>query len=82
MKGAKVSHKMWGKGTVVTQTDSKIIIHFSVGDKQFVFPDAFDNYLSTSNATLLKEIAAQKAKNVDNTPPYRHHASKPGIRKT
>ena len=41
-KGVTVHHKMFGDGEVVKLTsDHKIVIKFKVGQKNFIFPDAF-----------------------------------------
>jgi hypothetical protein len=41
--GIKVSHKMFGVGTVVKKYKSNkyVIVHFKDGEKQFLLPDAF-----------------------------------------
>ncbi len=61
MLGAVVIHKIWGKGFVVEQTGTSIVVHFDIGDKKFVFPSAFDSFLSTDDTALLAQIAEQKA---------------------
>lgn len=40
-----VTHKKFGKGRVVDLSDSIIEINFLLGNKKFVFPDAFGTYL-------------------------------------
>lgn len=42
----QVTHKSFGKGNVVNYNDSYIKIHFKSGKKRFVFPDAFEKYLT------------------------------------
>ena len=62
MKGVIVRHKLWGEGTVIEQTDSTIKVRFSNGrEPGFVIPDAFDGFLTTDDAKLLKQVAKQKA---------------------
>ena len=61
MIGAVVAHKIWGNGTVIEQTDEIITVRFDIGDKRFVFPAAFDSFLSTEDPGLLTEIREQKA---------------------
>ena len=41
--GVKVSHKMFGVGTIVKKYKSNkyVIVHFKEGEKQFLLPDAF-----------------------------------------
>lgn len=45
----KVTHKSFGNGTVVKHTDSYIEIQFNLGNKSFIYPDAFESYLSLSD---------------------------------
>ena len=61
MLGSVVTHKAWGNGIVVEQTDSIITVRFDIGDKKFIFPAAFDSFLSTEDSVLLTEIKEQKA---------------------
>jgi hypothetical protein len=41
----KVTHKRFGKGSVVKHNDSFIEIHFATENKKFLFPDAFEKHL-------------------------------------
>lgn len=41
----QVKHTKFGIGNVVSCTDSVVQVHFTVGNKKFVFPDAFETYL-------------------------------------
>ena len=45
MKGATVIHKSFGAGTVTSLDKAKkhIRVKFNVGEKTFIFPDAFKN---------------------------------------
>ena len=61
MLGATVRHNVWGEGTIVAQADSVITVSFSFGDKKFVFPDAFECFLTTDDEALLEKIAEIKA---------------------
>ena len=48
-EGAKVKHKLFGEGTVtkMDKAEKHIRVRFSVGEKTFIYPDAFHNgYLS------------------------------------
>lgn len=42
----EVTHKSFGKGNVVEHTDSHIEINFKLGNKKFIYPDAFGKYLT------------------------------------
>ena len=50
----QVLHKSFGKGNIVDCDDSYMVIHFSSGNKKFVYPDAFGEYLK-----LLDKKAAE-----------------------
>lgn len=41
----QVLHKSFGKGSIVDCGDSYMVIHFASGNKKFVYPDAFGEYL-------------------------------------
>lgn len=49
----QVTHKVFGNGRVVQYDDFYILIDFPTGNKKFVFPDAFETYL-----TLIDQKAA------------------------
>jgi len=57
-----VHHAAFGSGSVVEIQDSIIVICFGNIEKKFKFPQAFDNFLSTTDADLQKRIAEAKAK--------------------
>lgn len=42
----KVMHETFGQGNVINYDDSYISINFKSGDKRFVFPDAFKEYIT------------------------------------
>ena len=42
----QVLHKSFGKGSIVECTESHMVIHFPSGNKKFVYPDAFEKYLT------------------------------------
>ncbi|MDD2574441.1 MAG: malate synthase [Bacillota bacterium] len=62
----QVTHKHFGKGSVVKHTDPYIEIHFTSGNKKFVFPDAFGKYLTLIDqraaATIKKMIQKMETK--------------------
>jgi len=53
----QVMHKSFGKGRVVKYNDSYVVISFPLGNKKFVFPDAFGTYV-----TLVDQRAANFAR--------------------
>lgn len=59
----QVEHKHFGKGSVVENTDFYVEVHFPMGNKKFVFPDAFEKYLTLIDkkaAGLVDEILQEK----------------------
>lgn len=61
----QVKHKSFGKGSVVGQTESHIVVSFMSGNKKFVFPDAFGTYLYLTDsraADSIKKIIEKKEK--------------------
>lgn len=51
-----VNHKTFGKGTVVSSQGKYITVKFDKAQKIFVYPDAFENFLTLSDGTLSDEI--------------------------
>lgn len=41
----QVVHKSFGKGSIVDCSDSYLLINFKSGNKKFIYPDAFGDYL-------------------------------------
>lgn len=54
--GQEVKHKKFGRGVIVEQQENKVAIAFKEGQKLFVFPDAFQQYLVICDTKLKKEI--------------------------
>ena len=51
-----VRHKKFGVGTIV-QTDGKYMtVHFENAEKVFVYPDAFEKFLTLADGTVCPEI--------------------------
>ena len=63
MAGEKVRSKAFGEGTVKALSGPYITIIFSIGEKDFPFPNAFDGFLSTEDTGLLAEIERRKKAN-------------------
>ncbi|HWQ51290.1 MAG TPA: hypothetical protein VN369_05735 [Terriglobales bacterium] len=67
--GAKVTHRQFGIGEIVGQDERTVTVRFDEqGDKQFVYPSAFDGFLTFVDTArkrkmeaLLLEIEAQTA---------------------
>ena len=59
----KVTHKLFGMGSIVKQNDSSIEIHFGSENKKFVFPDVFGKHLKLhdkSDANSLEKLIQKK----------------------
>ena len=51
-----VNHKMFGKGTVVSCQGKYMTVKFDRAQKIFVYPDAFENFLTLEDGTVSEEI--------------------------
>ena len=57
-----VMHKSFGLGTVVATSGKYMTVHFDgVGDKNFVYPDSFEKFLTLADGTVSDEILADLA---------------------
>lgn len=59
----KVTHKLFGMGSIVKHNDSSIEIHFTSENKLFIFPDAFEKHLQLhdkNDAKSLEEMILKK----------------------
>lgn len=59
----KVTHMLFGTGSIVKHNDSRIEIHFASENKMFVFPDVFGKHLKIhdkSDAIALEKIIQKK----------------------
>lgn len=54
--GEKIYHKTFGNGTVLSLSDNKIVVEFSSGAKPFIFPDAFERFLTCEDINLQNAI--------------------------
>ena len=52
----KVSHKIFGDGIIIAREDSYITVKFSNDEKKFIYPNAFDGYLSTENTEFNNKV--------------------------
>ena len=51
-----VNHKTFGKGTVVSSQGKYMTVKFENAQKIFVYPDAFENFLTLADGTVSEEI--------------------------
>jgi hypothetical protein len=54
--GQPIIHTAFGNGVVTGHEGQIIVIRFSAGEKNFLFPDAFEKYLKLKDETLQKEM--------------------------
>lgn len=64
-----VNHKSFGLGTVISYQGKYMTVKFDKTQKIFVYPDAFENFLTLADGTVSDEImidieAANRAKQV------------------
>ena len=52
----EVTHKLYGQGIVVDLSDDFVEIKFPVGNKKFVFPDAFGTHLILKDKRTARSI--------------------------
>ena len=53
----EVNHKSFGKGIVISQQGKYITVQFSTAKKVFVYPDAFETFLTLADGTVPNTIA-------------------------
>ncbi len=52
----KVQHKSFGDGVIIAKNGKYMTVRFASAQKTFVYPDAFENFLSLSDGTVSEEI--------------------------
>ncbi len=57
----KVRHKKFGIGVVVAKEGKYMVVAFVDCQKNFVYPDAFDKFLTLEDGTVSEEILADLA---------------------
>ena len=69
LSGVNIKHKSFGVGKVIEQTDTYLKIEFSVGIKQFQFPEAFEKFLqcedSNTQNIVLEALEVKKEKEAE-----------------
>lgn len=56
MNGQKVLHKVFGEGIITNVEGNHITVSFPVGEKKFIYPDAFRDYLSAKDFGVMADI--------------------------
>ena len=57
----QVRHKAFGLGTIVAKDGKYIKVKFDNAEKNFVYPDSFEKFLTLADGTLTDEILADLA---------------------
>lgn len=57
----QVRHKTFGLGTVVAKDGKYIKVKFDSAEKNFVYPDSFEKFLTLADGTVTDEIIADLA---------------------
>ena len=57
-----IKHIFWGMGTATEQKDNYIKISFPIGEKQFVYPDAFEKFLKCEDTNVQGQIEEEIAR--------------------
>ncbi|MEG1633373.1 MAG: hypothetical protein RR314_04915 [Oscillospiraceae bacterium] len=52
----EVTHKAFGKGRVTAFDETYITVRFETGEKRFIFPDAFQGFLSATEPKIAAQI--------------------------
>ena len=54
----KVIHRAFGAGVITAVNGKYITVSFEIGEKSFVYPDAFEKFLTLEDGTVSEEIAS------------------------
>ena len=57
----EVLHGTFGKGVVLSKSDKYITVKFDTCNKVFVYPDAFEKFLTLADGTVSDEIKSELA---------------------
>ena len=61
LENLAVKHKVFGDGVVLSHKDKYMTVRFATAEKIFVYPDAFEKFLTLSDGTISEEIMADIA---------------------
>ena len=57
----QVNHKVFGLGTITAKDGKYIRVKFASAEKNFVYPDSFEKFLTLADGTVTDEIIADLA---------------------
>lgn len=52
----KINHKVFGTGTIISTSNNTFVVQFISKTSKFIFPDAFENFLTCEDQTLQAQI--------------------------
>lgn len=52
----EIKHKSFGAGVVVAKSGKYLTVKFATCEKKFVYPDAFENFLTLADGSVSEEI--------------------------
>ena len=64
LEGKEVKHKAFGNGIVREHIGNHITIEFSQGEKKFIYPDAFEKFITAIEESVNEEIRKDIANEV------------------
>jgi hypothetical protein len=74
LRGVSVYHNVFGEGIIKQCDENYLVVSFSQGDKTFVYPDVFENFISVNDIKIAEFIHFEiekrkrnKLKQQDNT---------------
>lgn len=56
LRGVSVDHKTFGEGIIKQYDENYLVISFSQGEKKFVYPDAFESFISVDDGNVAEFI--------------------------
>ena len=62
LENLQVRHKAFGLGTVVASDGKYIKVKFDGSEKNFIYPDSFEKFLTLADGTVSDDILADLAK--------------------
>lgn len=58
LENLEVKHKTFGEGLVISNNGKYMTVRFGTAQKTFVYPDAFESFLTLSDGSVSDEILA------------------------
>ena len=56
LRGVSVYHNVFGEGIIKQYDENYLVVSFSQGDKKFVYPDVFENFISVNDTKIAEFI--------------------------